>query len=82
MTIFRSDLVTPLPRLSQIPILKKKQMEIYLLFQKSLKNGCNNLYYHPIISISLPHVTFPSWPGKSVNPNIPQYKSYRSNKQI
>ena len=24
-----------------------KQLKIYLLFQKSQKNGCNNLYYHP-----------------------------------
>ena len=30
----------------QIPI-SKKELEIYLLFQKSQKNGCNNLYHHP-----------------------------------
>ena len=25
----------------------KKQLEIYLLFQKSQKNSCNSLYFHP-----------------------------------
>ena len=25
------------------------------------------------------NVTFPAWPGKSVNPNFPQYQSYRNN---
>ena len=24
-------------------------------------------------------VTFPLWPGKPVNPNFPQYQSYRNN---
>ena len=27
------------------PILQK-QLKLYLFFQKSLKNGCNNLYFH------------------------------------
>ena len=34
------------PILSPIPILQK-QLTIYLFFQMPLKNGCNNLYFHP-----------------------------------
>ena len=25
----------------------QKQLEVYLLFEMSLKNGCNNFYFHP-----------------------------------
>ena len=55
-----------------------------LLFQKSLKKCCNNLYFHLIYIfyiiyllyklkvIFLCDITFPSWSGKSFNPNFPQ----------
>ena len=47
----------------------------------SLINGCYILYFHPYNIdekeiILLSDVTFPSWPGKSANPNFPQYQSY------
>ena len=34
------------PPIFPISILQE-QLQIYLLFQMSPKNGCNNLYYHP-----------------------------------
>ena len=35
------------PHFSQYQSILQKQWQIQLLFQKSLKNGCNNLCFHP-----------------------------------
>ena len=59
-----------------------------LLFQKPLKNGCNNLYFYPYAFDESKtdfriwrH--FPvSWFGKSINANFPQYESERKNKKF
>ena len=50
----------------------QRQLEIYLLFQKTLKIGCNNNLYFHIHGKILPDVTFPLRSGKYVNPNFPQ----------
>ena len=46
MLIFRLDPVNPSALNFPISVLQK-QWWIYLLFEKSLKNDCNNLYFHP-----------------------------------
>ena len=47
MPIFRCGPLTPsTPFFSRISILQK-QLKIYLVFQVSLRNGCNNLHYYP-----------------------------------
>ena len=45
-SIFRRGPVDPLNLTFSNINLTKKKWQIYLLFQNSLKNGCNNLYFH------------------------------------
>ena len=43
-----SDVNFPLWLVKSVnPHFLQKQLQIYLLFRKSVKNGCNNLYFHP-----------------------------------
>ena len=84
MSISRRDPVN----LSTLPfamLVLQKQWQIYLLFEKSLKNGCDNLYFHPY-TFNMSNKLFscltslsPYWIGKSVNPKFRQYQSDRSN---
>ena len=45
MPISHRGMVTPSTPFFLISILQK-QLEIYLLFQMLLKNGCSNLYFY------------------------------------
>ena len=45
MSIFCRGSITPSTPFPPISILQK-QLKTYLLFQKSLNNGCNNLNFH------------------------------------
>ena len=84
-SLSRGSPVYPSTQLFSILTLQK-QLKICLFFQKSLKNGCNNLYFHYFTfnegkkkSVFLSDVVFPSWPGTSVYPNFRQYQFNRNN---
>ena len=47
------------PQLFNVSILQK-QLKIYLLFQKSLKNGCNNFYFH-LYTFNVSYKSFFIW---------------------
>ena len=61
------------------------QLQIYLLFQMSPKNGCNNLYYHPF-SLSKGNKLFSYLTSFSrrgpVNPSTPNFPNINLTRTI
>ena len=73
MSVSRRDPVNPSTLPFPISILQK-QRQNYLLFGKSLKNDCNNLYFNPYtFDMSYKSLSYLTslYRGRQVNPSAP-----------